>query len=551
MAYILHLADNADTLVLNGEGDGGNWAFTQNHALLEFGLNFLEFKNARTWMETASRRLTAAIKKDILPDGVEMESAPGYQRMCYKPLVGVYKLIRDRGVETPFAGEMKGILEKQAEYFMYMAAPNGITPSLGDWGNTEERGALQNDSELLGRSDMLYVATAGKEGTKPKELSKLYPYAGIVTMRSHWGDTGEPFDDARYMMLHGVHYGAHGHRDLNSITVYAHGRALLGDPGMHDYGPPEYLLLGKSTSHNLVTIDGQSQERVSGAVFDNWSTTPIADYLASSTPGYQGFNYTREIFYVRADSAPGAQDYWIVRDTVTGEGAHSLEQRWHFTPGGIKLDPDTLTARTVFDDGGNLSVMQLSPSRFKAEQTTIDTLIPRGTASEPTKMPTVTYTTETALPAAIHTVLFPFKGKDTSPFVIKAIAQSPDGLDSAFRVVQQDTEDLFVMRSGREASLPEKVTFDGDRLFVRRVGGKLRAVLLVNGTSVAIDGKEVVKSDKQLAWIAVSLGEEQVDVYTSSGGANVSVPAAGGRQIVISNTGSDALIGAGGQEEEK
>ena len=164
-------------------------------------------------------------------------------------------------------------------------------------------------------------------------------------------------------------------------------------------------------------------------------------------------------------------------------------------------------------------------------------------------MPTVIYTTETALPAAIDTVLFPFKGRQMPTFELKPVAASSDGLDSAFRVVQGETEDLFVMRSGREASLPEKVTFDGDRLFVRRVGGKLRAVLLVNGTSVAIDGRDVVTSDKQLAWIAVSLGEEQVDVYTSSGGANVSVPAAGGRKIVISDTGSDALIGAAKQEE--
>ena len=552
MAYLLHLADNADTLVLNGEGDGGNWAFTQNAAMLEFGLNFPEFRNARTWRDTASRRLAAAIKKDILPDGVEMESAPGYQRMSYKPLVSVYNLIRDRGVETPFGGELKDILEKQAEYFMYLAAPNGITPCLGDWGNTSERGALQNDSELLGRSDMLYVATAGKQGARPMELSRLYPYAGIVTMRSHWGDTGESYEDSRYLMLHGVHHGAHGHADLNSVTLYAYGRELLADPGMHDYGPPDHLLLARSSSHNLVTVDGRNQKRRTDATFDNWATTPVADYIDSSTSGYEGFDYNREVFFVRANNDPGAQEYWVVRDTVEGEGTHSLEQRWHFTLGQIKLDTESGTVRTLFDEGGNLGIMQVQPARLKAEQTTIDTQTPRGSGSEPNEMPTVIYTADAALPAAIETVLFPFEGKQMPEVRITSLEKSPNGLDSAFKIVQGEIIDLFVFRTSvaPTASFSGGVTFDGDRLFLRRVAGKLRAVLLVNGTSVAISGKDAVKSDKPLSWIAVLFDPDKVNVYTPSAAAKISVPAAEGRKIIITDTGSDALIGATRQEEQ-
>ena len=53
----------------------------------------------------------------------------------------------------------------------------------------------------------------------------------------------------------------------------------------------------------------------------------------------------------------------------------------------------------------------------------------------------------------------------------------------------------------------EKIAFDGERLFVRRVNGKLRSVLLVNGSSVRIDGKQVIKLAKPEKWVAIDFGK--------------------------------------------
>ena len=160
--------------------------------------------------------------------------------MAYNPVAGVYEdLILKRGLKTPFADELGKILEKQAEYFMYAPMPNGVTPTWAT-GRTRTCARLSRAMpKLYNRQDMLYVATAGKEGKKPKELSKLYPNAGVVTMRSDWGDAGRPYEDARYLLLHGVHFGAHGHEDINSIPgLYAYGRELLTDPGRTNTARP-------------------------------------------------------------------------------------------------------------------------------------------------------------------------------------------------------------------------------------------------------------------------------------------------------------------------
>lgn len=517
LVYIVGLADHCNTLVQCGGDAGGNWSFTQNSSMLTFAMNFPEFKDTAIWQKTAIERLTATMKLDILPDGVETESAPSYQRMAYNPVAsGVYDdLIVSRGLKTPFATRLKTILEKQAEYFMYLAMPNGVAPCLGDWGHEDQRRPILEDAKRFGRSDMLYVGSAGKSGRKPIELSKMYPYAGMVTMRSDWGDTGRAYDDGRYLILHGVHWGAHGHNDLNSINLYAYGRELLTDPGAYLYGSPEHDLLGRAKSHNLMTVDNEDQNRRARTAFKNWSTTPVADYLSSwvETPGVA--DYTREVFYVRSNGVPGARDYWVVRDAVDGTGTHALDQRWRFMldcP--LTVDQTSLTCSTGYDKGGNLAIMQVDPLRLKVEQTTTDTYPSRYSEISLAKMPTVVYSANAALPAAIDTVLFPFEGK-AGPGKINVIEKSADGLASAFEIVQGKVTDLFVMqRSSAEKLLTaQKVSFDGERLYVRKVGGRVRSVLLVNGSKVSIDGKQILDLATSVAWIAVSFTADGTKAY--------------------------------------
>ncbi|MDO8588742.1 MAG: heparinase II/III family protein [Armatimonadota bacterium] len=547
LAYIFSLADHCNTLVKYGGDAGGNWSFTQNSSMLTFSMNFPEFKESEVWRKTATDRLMEAIKKDILPDGVETESAPSYQRMAYNPLAGVFDdLILRRGLRTPFAADLSNILERQAEYFMYFPMPNGVTPWLGDWGHENDRGGVLKDAERFNRDDMRFVATAGKKGKKPKELSKLYPYAGVVTLRSDWGDAGRPFDDARYLLIHGVHYGAHGHQDINGISgLYAYGRELLTDPGSHEYGSPEHFKLTTGPSHNLMTIDGEDQNRRGETAFRNWSTTPVADYLSSYAAAYKGGDYTREVVFARANGTPGIRDYWIVRDTAAGSGNHSLEQRWRFvldTP--MQVNTQSLTTRTAYDTGGNLAILQVDPSRLKVEETTTDTWGARAKTSEPpTKLPTVVYSANTLLPAVIDTVLLPFEGKRPPSFRVTSLEKSPNGLESAFKITQGHVEDLFVFKKapGKKYLASEKVGFDGERIFVRRVNGKLRSVLLVNGAGLTVAGKQIIKSPKRLSWVAVSLDPTGTKAYASSEAPGLAI-GAGGAKVSVRIMNTDRLL---------
>lgn len=515
--YLLYMADHGDTLVMVGGDAGGNWSFTQNSKLLTFALNFPEYTNSKLWTDTASQRLAASLKKDFLPDGVETESAPGYQRFAYTPVANVYELLRDRNITTEFTGNLRSILEKEAEYFMFMAMPNGINPWLGDWGADDARPAILRDAKRFDRKDMLFVATGGKEGAQPNELAKLYPYAGIATMRSDWGDAGRPFDDARYLMLHGVHFGAHGHSDLNSIAVYAYGRQILSDPGSYFYGSPEHALLTTSPSHNLMTIDGLNQRGNADAKITNWLTTPVADHISSWVDGKDGNSVSRDVFYIRGNGDTGVQDYWVVRDTALGGGEHLLEQRWHFNLESAPAIDNAKTTTTSFPEKGNLAIFQVEPARVSAEQTGTNVWWPRSATSDAKKMPTVIYKAQAALPFAMDTALIPFEGKSAPKARTRTIESSPDGMTSAFAIVQGKVEDVFVIQKtpAPKSLSKEKIAFDGERIFVRRIGGKVRSVALINGSTVSVDGKQIVKLDKAAPWIAVSFDKSGKKVYQS------------------------------------
>ncbi|MHB1036660.1 MAG: alginate lyase family protein [Pirellulales bacterium] len=514
-AYILSLADHADTLVMVGEGAGGNWSFTQNSSLLRFALDFPEFARAPLWVETACKRLDVSIKRDWLPDGVEMESAPSYQRMAYEPLAGILELIGQRGVKTPFTETLRGLLERQAEYFMYLAMPNGVTPFLGDWGHDPQREALLLDSKRYGRRDMRYVATAGKEGEKPAELSKLYPAAGMAMLRSDWGDAGAPFEDARYLMLHGLHFGAHGHGDINGVVVYAYGSELLCDPGSYIYGSPEHAFLNTAASHNLLTIDGEDQNRGGRVEITHWATTPVADYLATRADVYRSGSYRREVFYLRGNGDAGASDYWLVRDTAEGSGSHSLEQRWHVSVDHrVTVSPAGAIAQAASDDKGSLALVQVTPARLELEETTANTWEPRGVAVTPRKLPTLIYKAKTDLPAAIDTALVPFRGKAGPPARLEVLETSPDGLDASFKMVQGTIEDTFVFRAaGQKTSAAGTILLDGDRAVVRRVAGKLRAVLVVNVKTLVIDGRQIVKSEQPIPWLVAAFDASGMQTF--------------------------------------
>jgi hypothetical protein len=132
--------------------------------------------------------------------------------------------------------------------------------------------------------------------------------------------------------------GGHGHYDLLSVEVYAHGRPLIVDPGRYTYSEEGANLrrwFKGTAAHNTVCVDGLDQTPYrrgrsgkltgTGSLLDRRSE-PGLDLLEgqAKSPNYDAV-HTRRILFV-------GDEYWIVDDELSATEEHRYDLRWHLAP---------------------------------------------------------------------------------------------------------------------------------------------------------------------------------------------------------------------------
>jgi len=196
------------------------------------------------------------------------------------------------------------------------------------------RERIKRAADIFKRKDWLYIATNGKEGTKPKgQPSVFFPYAGQLTMRSGY----EP--NAHWAFFDIGPWGTgHQHNDKLHVSVYAFGSDLLVDGGRFAYRGAMADKFRKyatgSHSHNVILIDGKGQadgpRLTDESLTDkNFKRTPEYDHTWSSFDRFDGIDgictHTRLVFNVRGK-------FWIIADRITTDCPRKVETLWHWHP---------------------------------------------------------------------------------------------------------------------------------------------------------------------------------------------------------------------------
>ena len=273
---------------------------------------------------------------DIRPDGVHRENSTHYHMLVLRSFLGARENARRFGVEFPEAFDSH--LERACEFAMHCRRPDGLIPALsdGDIGNYTD--ILELAAELFSRPDFLYVATQGTEGVAPKRKNVNFPQAGYFVQRSHWGNHGNSFCDARFLIFDcgPIGDGGHGHYDLLNIEIAAGGRALIVDPGRYTYseqGPKNWRRWFKGTAaHNTVCVDGRDQTpyrcgkpkgpTAQGRLSERFSA-PRLDVVCGEviSPVYEVI-HKRLVFFV-------GREYWLIVDELVGHRPHHFDLRFH------------------------------------------------------------------------------------------------------------------------------------------------------------------------------------------------------------------------------
>jgi len=354
---------------------------TSNHyladvaGLLWIGVMLPELAAAEGWREFGLRELLREMDKQVLPDGADYEASTGYHRLKLELFLYSFVLCHVNGIDI--AENYWSKLRAMVEYVRAYLRPDGRAPLIGDSDSgqvlpivrrsaddhayvlalgaavfqeprfktgtqasgVQRAGGLRTEGELfwiLGAQG-LRDYKALPEGPSPR--SQAFPDAGIYILR----------EDDLYLHFNasdsGVNgRGSHGHNDALSVEVSACGTAFIVDPGSFVYTADlSGRHLFRSTAyHSTLQVDGAEQNSIEEASpfvignearprVINWESGEAADLVVAEHYGYQ--RLAQPVTHRRTVRFNKTDRYWLIEDTLTGEGTHECAFRFHLAAG--------------------------------------------------------------------------------------------------------------------------------------------------------------------------------------------------------------------------
>ena len=396
--------DQLGYLEIVTNGPTGNWPTIGCQGALATLAALPVFRDMDRFAISFIETLAQQVEEQILPDGVQDELTPHYHAVVVNNILTCAESCSRLGLslETRTLDTLRMMLHYQEQT---------ITPdrSAHVAFNDSDPDSVPNVADRLRKIDLDDFIPApdslGPEG---------FPSAGVAFLRQR------PTQGDLYLAFDGSPFGrSHQHEDKLGFWLHAYGRNFLVDPGRHLYDRSEasYLpYLVSTQAHSTITVDGTGQNSQSHP--DTWiAKTPGSltfsdndkEVRASSQYdlGYGKDNaidviHHREVVFVD-------QKFWVLYDTVTGSGTHTIDSRFQFGPGDIAIDGNQIT--TQFEDA-NLLVQatgEWASRILKGEQE------PRAgwySASynkiEPAPM--LTLTRDASLPLRYAVLLLPYRG---------------------------------------------------------------------------------------------------------------------------------------------
>lgn len=225
-----------------------------NHGLYEaegsasLGILFPEFKKAELWRDRSFDLLHEEIKKELRPDGLQMENVMSYQMACLRIFTDSAMLAQKNGF-NPFPQWYMGRVRKLVESIELISFPDGRAPHFGDLG-----AALSTNHAIES-----WFRHFGMERRPHNSQSSIaLRWSGMFNIRSNWTE------NASMLLLRcGPSYNAHSHKDAGTFSLFAGGRILLPDSGCFTYTgikdtiptDPDRKYFQGSLAHNTLTLN--------------------------------------------------------------------------------------------------------------------------------------------------------------------------------------------------------------------------------------------------------------------------------------------------------
>ena len=556
--------------------------------LFYLGTLLPEFRDAARWREKGQTVLVEQLQRQVRPDGVYFEQSSYYHR--YTTDFYTHFLILSRANQKRLSGVVEEKLTALLDHLMYITRPDGTTPLFGDDDGgrlvsldrrpaNDFRAALSTGAVLFGRGDYKFVAGKLAEETlwllgpsaarmfdeiKPEEPathSRDFPDGGYYVMRDGWDK------NANYLLFdcgpHGNDNCGHAHADALAIELVANGRPMLVDPGTLTYtgSQKQRDMFRRSSAHNALLVDGESSSRPGGpfswaSVAQceslSWISERRFDYVEGRHDGYERLPkpamHTRSILFLK-------NDYWLMRDRLASIGSHHVALRFHFAPeSNLQIsDPEAPNGvPQVLNLSGKKAGLQVAvfnkdkgeAGRWRREDSSVSQCY-GSSESAPVGTFSAEFSGNNDASEELITLLLPNSGGNFAKFQVKEV-EAIGG--RAFEITNGNHCDLLMLRNSRsERVATVRLVSDFNLSWARfhrdQIEGELLELLVMDGQHVELDGKEILRSAKQVQYLVASRSGDRFRVETNQGQVDLSFPigdfeqrlAESNRQLAIGN----------------
>ena len=466
-----------------------NWGLMESNGLAHMGILFPEFKEARDWQCEAMSRFEEQIRMQLCEEGMQVERASGYHLVCTFCFIQILDLALRNNVRV--SDTYKRNAEKMIDFVVGIMKPHGVYPMLKDadesdvfgerasYGLWEDinnlnmledhndlRWVLKAGARLFNRSDMLWIATHGKQGQKPHLGSIAMPDSGFCTMRTGWDH------DDLYCVFTCGKLGVmdqncvHGNADALSMDVSGYGETLLIDPGRYLYEGPLRVWFKSTSAHNTITVDGRDSSELADewmfktkaeSILHAWSSTDRFDYVDGSHNGFERLSkpvtHRRRIVFIKPR-------FWLVVDELTAGARHRYDQYWHLGPQANVDQNQDLSVAAVYDNEAGILIKPILTDGLSVQQHRGSTDPIQGWVSYDYAVkvaaPTMQYSRTAKQSTTMATLLVPFKRK-APDVTVKAHSETQ------YEVTCDDATFVILLGNGTLQTVGE-YEFDGDML---------------------------------------------------------------------------------------
>ena len=404
------LHDQIGYLEVVTNGHAGNWPTIGCQGVLATLATLPVFRDMDRFTAYFIKTLATQVEEQILPDGVQDELTPHYHAVVVNNILTCAESVNELGLSL----EQRTLdtLHKMVRYQEQTVVPDRSAQVAFNDGDPE---AVPNVADRLRKVGLdEYVSPVDTLGPE------AFPYAGVALLRQR-ATVGD-----LYMAFDGGPFGrSHQHEDKLGFWLHAYGHNFLVDPGRHLYDRTEVSFLPylvTTHAHSTITVDGQGQN--SRAKKETW----IADAPSSLTFSASGTEVRASASYDLGYGVNNAitvthhrevvfvdQKFWILFDTVTGDGTHTIESRFQFSPGEIEVSGNSAT--TQFDDANlYLSATGTWETRVLNGETDPRAAWYSASYNKIEPAPALSLSQDAALPLQYAVLLLPYRG-DRTPAV--------------------------------------------------------------------------------------------------------------------------------------